>query len=172
MSLKNALLKAAVDAANSMLESPDVPELPEVDEAVEERHAEIDALREQVKIVERINREYFDVIEAIERERDHWKAMLFEQASEHQNAQALLQKSLSDCSHHLRTAIRQLDWFRRAADLEPIQTPTMLEKLPEGVPETFGKKVQEMAASAGPQTNGLERRAEIAKKLVEKLPKR
>lgn len=171
MSLRNALIKAAVDAANNMLESPELPNLPEVDEAAERREGEIEALRERVKTVERINREYFDVIEAIERERDQWKGMLFEQSSEHQNAQALLQKALSDCSHNLRAAIRQLDWFRRAADLEPIQTPAMLEKLPEGVPEAFGKKVQDMVASAGPQTNGLERRAELAKKLVEKLPK-
>jgi DNA repair ATPase RecN len=166
-----ALLKSVVDAASSLLENPQIPEVAdpfERDEEADLREAELASLRERVRTVDRINSEYFEVIETIERERDRWKAMLFEQSSEHQNAQALLQKALSDCSHHLRSAIRQLDWFRRAADLEPIQTPAMLEKLPEAVPEAFGSKVQEMIASAGPQTNGLERRAEIATK----LPKR
>jgi hypothetical protein len=47
----------------------------------------------------------------------------------------------------------------------------MLGTLPMGVPEAFGEKIKALVAAALPQTNGRERRAEIAKKLVEKLPK-
>jgi DNA repair ATPase RecN len=165
MSIKSAL-KAAVDAASTMLESP---ELPTGHDVLEQREAEISVLLERLKVAERINREYFEVIEAIERERDEWKAMLFEQSSEHQNAQSLLQKGISDSVHHLRAAIKQLDWFRKAADLEPIETPAMLGTLPMGVPEAFGEKIKALVAAALPQTNGRERRAEIAKKLVENV---
>lgn len=68
MSIKSAL-KAAVDAASTMLESP---ELPTGHDVLEQREAEISVLLERLKVAERINREYFEVIEAIERERDEW----------------------------------------------------------------------------------------------------
>lgn len=160
MSFRSAL-KRAVDAAGELLETPALPEVSEV----EFEAREIDRLRERLKVIERINREYFEVIEAIERERDEWKRMLFEQTSEHQNAQAMLQKALSDCSQNLRAAIRQLDWFRKAADLEPVQSPAILQTLPTGVPESFGKKVRELMASASPQTDGKAERARLAAQL-------
>lgn len=117
---------------------------------------------DRLKTSERINREYFDVIERIERERDQWKDMFFTQASEHQNAQAMLQKMLTDCSNNLRGALSQLNFFRSGAKLEPVMTPQMLEHLPTTLPEDYGDLIKKLADSAMEQTDGRARRAEIA----------
>jgi hypothetical protein len=118
-----------------------------------------------LKVRERINGEYFEVIERIERERDQWKDMFFTQASEHQNAQALLQKMLADCSNNLRSALGQLNFFRKGADLELVSTPKMLEEMPKDLPEQYGSRMKKLADSALEQTNGINERARIAASL-------
>jgi hypothetical protein len=164
MSIRSTL-KRAVDAAGALLEAPEIPEVESGDLDSLAMATELDSLHDRMRVLERINLEYFEVIERIERERDEWKHMLFTQTSEHQNAQALLQRALSDCSHNLRGALGQLNWFRRAADLAPVDSPAMLETLPTGVPEAFGDKVKAMADGASKQTDGKAERERIAKQL-------
>lgn len=158
MSIRTVLKK--VKSAAKWLSDDSVDFLePRVEEFVDTRLSE--AL-DRLKTSERINREYFDVIERIERERDQWKDMFFTQASEHQNAQAMLQKMLTDCSNNLRGALSQLNFFRSGAKLEPVMTPQMLEHLPTTLPEDYGDLIKKLADSAMEQTDGRARRAEIA----------
>lgn len=160
MGIRAAIKRAVVEA----LAEPELPEIAEieVDAKLAELEKEVALLQHRLKVEERIGREYFDVIERIEKERDEWKEMFFTQASEHQNAQSILQKYLADCSGHLRAALSQLNFFRKAAELAPVANPKMLDALPTDVPEQYGEKIREMASKARPQTDGLGDRAKIA----------
>ena len=152
-------VKRARLLAKSIMEEP--LELPEPTPEVYEDTRLDDALA-RMKVLERINSEYFDVIERIEKERDQWKDMFFTQASEHQNAQALLQKMLADCSNNLRAALSQLNFFRKGADLETVITPKSLIDFPTDLPDQYGAKMKKLASEALPQTNGLTERERIA----------
>lgn len=160
MGIRDALKRAVVEALTE-------PEMPDVEDDVvsgklEVLEAEVAKLEQRLKVEERIGREYFDVIERIEKERDEWKEMFFTQSSEHQNAQSMLQKYLADCSGHLRAALGQLNFFRQAADLAPVAHPKMLETLPGDVPDQYGEKIRDLAAKARTQTDGLAERARIS----------
>lgn len=160
MGIRAALRRVVVEA----LSEPAIPDVE--DDLVSDKLAVVEAeaakLEQRLKVEERIGREYFDVIERIEKERDEWKEMFFTQSSEHQNAQSMLQKYLADCSGHLRAALAQLNVLRQAAELPPIATPKMLETLPTDLPEQYGNKVRDLAAKARAQTDGLAERAQIA----------
>ena len=158
MKIFNAVKRARL-LAKSIMEEP--LELPEPTPEIYEDTRLDDALA-RMKVLERINGEYFDVIERIEKERDQWKDMFFTQASEHQNAQALLQKMLADCSNNLRAALGQLNFFRKGADLELVSTPKMLDEMPKDLPEQYGLKMKKLASEALPQANGLAERDRIA----------
>lgn len=146
--------------ARALLESPELPS--EEEAAVNPLEARLREVEERLKIMERVSDEYFEVIERIERERDQWKDMFFTQANEHQNAQAILQKMLGDSATHLRSAIKQLNVFRKGAELDPVVNPRMLEQLPTDLPEKYGERMRELAKGALAQTNGLVERAKIA----------
>ena len=154
-------IEAAKTVARGFFESSDVVDQ---DLEMESLRGRIAELSEALKIEQRIGLEYFEVIERIEKERDQWKDMFFTQSSEHQNAQAILQKMLADCSANLRSSLRQLNFFRSGADLDPVSTPAMLESLPKDLPEKYGEKMRELAKSARPQTDGLSERAKISQK--------
>lgn len=163
----SGLLSKARSVAELLLTPEEIPDVEEVNEpSVNAKFAEVErqfaSLQERLKTEERISREYFDVIERIERERDQWKEMFFTQSSEHQNAQAMLQKMLADCSNNLRGALAQLNFLRKAAGMEPVVTPAMLDKIPTDVPEKYGEKIAELAAAALPQTDGKSERSRIA----------
>lgn len=163
----SGLLSKARSVAELLLTPEEIPEVeadnePSVDAKFSEVERQFALLQERLKTEERISREYFDVIERIERERDQWKDMFFTQSSEHQNAQAMLQKMLADCSNNLRGALAQLNFLRKAANMEPVVTPAMLEKIPTDVPERYGEKIAELATSARPQTDGRAERSRIA----------
>jgi len=160
MGIRSALKRAVVEA----LTDPELPDLEEsvVDEKLEKLEKEVALLEHRLKVEERIGREYFDVIERIEKERDEWKEMFFTQSSEHQNAQSLLQKYLADCSGHLRAAISQLNFFRKGADLAPVAHPKMLDEVPTDVPGDYGQKIRKLAESARQQTDGKAERSKIA----------
>lgn len=137
--------------------APDVDAMPtdaDIAEAVELRE-----LRERAKLLERVASEYFGVIEQIEKEREQWKTMFFEQSAQHQNGQHMLQKMLNDCSTNLRAAIIQLNFFRQGAELGPVIEPKMLASLPTDIPDQYGRRMKELAAAAAPQTDGAARRA-------------
>lgn len=154
------MLRKALKLIEELTSDPE-PEIPDVQDASEDDR-EVAELRSRLNMFERINREYFAVIEQMEKERDQWKEMFFTQSGEHQNAQAMLQKMLLDCSGNLRAALNQLNFFRKAAELEPVKEPKMLASIPTDVPEQYGKRIKELADSAMPQTDGKARRAEIA----------
>lgn len=156
---------AAKAIARSLLEDADPEQMAsDNEEVIKMLHEQVETLSEKLRTQERISLEYFDVIERIERERDQWKDMFFTQSSEHQNAQAILQKMLADCSGHLRSSLRQLNFFRTGADLEPVANPRMLESMPSDLPERYGEKMRELAKQAKPQTDGIAERARIAEK--------
>lgn len=163
----SGLVQKARSFAAALLAPAEIPEVeadsePSVDAKFANVEREFAALQERLRVEERISREYFEVIERIEKERDQWKDMFFTQSSEHQNAQAMLQKMLADCSNNLRGALTQLNFLRKAAGIEPVVNPAMLEKVPTDLPEKYGEKIAELAASARPQTDGRSERAKIA----------
>lgn len=159
MSISSALKKVVVEALSGPEEAN--RQASEFEEKLAEVEREMGGVRDRLRTEERIAREYFDIIERIEKERDEWKEMFFRQSLEHQNAQGLLQKYLADCSTHLSAAIRQLNFFRKAAALEPVMTPAILEQLPKDIPENYGKLIAELAASASPQTDGKAKRSKV-----------
>lgn len=164
MGIKKAI-GAAKTIARSLLEESDPEQIAsDSEEVIKLLHEQVEMLNERLKNQERISLEYFEVIERIERERDQWKDMFFTQSSEHQNAQAILQKMLTDCSNHLRASLRQLNFFRSGAELEPVASPQMLETLPSDLPERYGEKMKELASGAKPQTDGTKERSKIAEK--------
>jgi len=158
MGISETINKAKA-VARSLLETPPVVSEEEAENPLEKRLQEVEL---RLKTMERISDEYFEVIERIERERDQWKDMFFTQSGEHQNAQAMLQKMLADSSSHLRSALKQLNLFRKGADLEPVAHPRMLDQLPLDLPEKYGERMRELARAALEQTNGLVERARIA----------
>lgn len=158
MKLFDAVKRARLLAKSIMEEPLELPEpTPEIYE-----DTRLDEALARMKVLERINGEYFDVIERIEKERDQWKEMFFTQASEHQNAQAMLQKMLADCSNNLRAALGQLNFFRKGAELDLVSNPKMLEEMPKDLPEQYGERMKKLGASAFEQTNGAGERARIA----------
>ena len=110
----------------------------------------------------RISSEYFEVIERIESERDQWKEMFFEQSREHQTAQGMLNRAGTEMAQQLRAAVVQLNFFRKGAEVDPVQEPKCLEDFPKGLPEKYGERMKEMAASLSEPTNGLAERERIA----------
>ena len=159
MGLSSAIGKAK-EIARALLEDVDPVQIPEP-EAPSQESVLLEEAQDRLKTLERINREYFEVIEKIEKERDQWKDMFFQQSAEHQTAQAMLQKMLADCAANLRAAIVQLNFFRKGAELGPVVTPALLASLPTDLPEKYAQKMKALADSAMAQTDGLSERARI-----------
>lgn len=164
MNVSEALQKAASFARSLVEEDKPVERTESAPVAVAD--VNVAELQHRVATLERISAEYFEVIERIERERDQWKDMFFTQSSEHQNAQAILQKMLADLSGAFRSSMRQLNFFRAAADLDPVASPAHLEALPTDIPEQYGLKIKELTEKVVPQTDGKALREQIIQRYL------
>ena len=116
---------------------------------------------QEIAKLQRIASEYFEVIEQLDRQRDEWKGMYREQALRHQGAQKVLQRCVHTLANQLRQAVRQVNFFRSAAELPAVTEPVSLEQLPDGVPENYAAKLAELEAKLLAQTDGLTERERV-----------
>jgi hypothetical protein len=116
---------------------PDDPRSPEERTYVEQfsNETEIQRLRRRC-------REYFDVIERLERERDALWKMYRVECSEHANAQSLLERRLGEVRLLLGRAIAAINAMRKKEDMEPLKKPADLEPY-EGEPVGAARRYME-----------------------------
>jgi len=133
------------------------------DEPHEDLSERVRHLEEALKIQKRIGGEYFAVIESMERQRNEWKEMFFEQAAEHVQGQSRLEEALTRVRQALGSVVKQLNFLRELGGLEPLNAAHEMEEgaPPIGQAEEFRRKVQELTARAPEETDGMAAREEI-----------
>lgn len=123
---------------------------------------EVERLKAENEVLERRNREYFDVIERIEKQRDEWKEMYFTQSAQHQVAQAMLQRRAQLVGEQLVVAVKHLNAFLTQAGHELVQTPQNLEELKDDVAARYGERMKALSDAASVDVDGKAERDRIA----------
>jgi hypothetical protein len=123
---------------------------------------EDDALRREIADLQRRNREYFEVIESIEKQRDEWKAMFFTQSAQHQVAQEMLQRRARQIYEKFAVAVRHLNEFLKQAGHAPVDTQKALDELSDDVAARYGERMQQMASTVSTAVDGEAERKRIA----------
>lgn len=123
---------------------------------------ELEAARAQIANLERMNREYFKVIEGIEKERDIWKEWHLTASGEHAEAQSMLQNVCAQLGQQLGAAVRQLNVLRELAGLEKVKEPRQLSEIPTTVADDFRARVKARIDGMAPAIDGKAEREKIA----------
>ena len=140
------------------LDQPDAP--PPIVAEVVARYAPENPL----ELAERKCREYFDVIERIERERNGWIEMYRTQVAEHLTAQSILERELMATRQTAQRAILMLNVLRKEKKLEPIQgTKSLLpyDSEPVGLVEKYAKRMMILRSEVSEPIDGLAEREAI-----------
>jgi hypothetical protein len=114
---------------------------------------------------ERRAKEYFDIIESIEKERNAWVEMYRVQASEHLNAQSMLETALMESRRQMARAIHMLNKARKEAGLDEVKLPSDLlpyDGEPVGTAERYAKKMTELASNMPNLIDGVGARAAVS----------
>lgn len=110
----------------------------------------------------RICREYFEVIESMQEDRDRWKEMFLEQARQHQTAQAMLENALVDARQKAVMLIQIVNKTRDEKGLKPIAWDCKVEDPPLGTSREYGKSMQALEGAAPTPVDGVAVRDWIA----------
>lgn len=98
----------------------------------------------------RVAGEYWDLVQRMERQRDEWRTMFFEQSREHHRAQVALQELLTRVTRVTRAIVSTINQARVPAGLPELQNLAEIER---DVPDWAGPylaRVEGMAAQAEP----------------------
>ena len=129
---------------------------------VDDGPTEVETLRREIADLQRRNREYFDVIERIEKQRDEWKAMFFTQSAQHQVAQEMLQRRARQIYEKFAVAVRHLNEFLKQSGHAPVETQKALDELSDDVAARYGERMQQMASTVSTAVDGEAERKQIA----------
>lgn len=123
---------------------------------------EIERIKRLLADLRRRNLEYFDVIERIERERDGWKERFFTQSSQHQTAQAMLERRGGALARQVTTLLAAINKMRKEVGDEPI-APSLLPGLPDQISsEAYGERMKKLGEEMPPPVDGKAEREVIA----------
>lgn len=126
--------------------------------------AENERLKKELAFETQRSAEYFHLIERIELQRNERWEMFLVQASEHANAQAMLEDNLMMTRELLRNAATQLNDLRTKAGLEPVKKPLDFADPPIGTASEYRERMKKLRESADALIDGKKERAEIEKK--------
>ncbi len=119
-----------------------------------------------IEDLKRRNREYFDVIASIEKERNSWIDLFYEQASEHLAAQTMLETQLINIRRQAVRAIQMLNEKRKKDGLEPIKSTSDLlpyDGEPVGLAEKYAIRMKELHDAMPKKIDGNTERERILK---------
>ena len=88
----------------------------------------IDALRRRAEMLERHKREFFCLIESIERQRDEWRDIHHESVGQYHAALAVLERELKRERVRIARLLVHTNSLRKEKGLEPIETPKQLDR--------------------------------------------
>lgn len=123
---------------------------------------EVAELRFQVTDLARRNREYFDVIESIEKQRNEWKTMYFDSTAKNVAAHAMLRRIIEGLSLQNKKAIMVLNGFFEKLGHAPVKTRDDLLALSDSISDEYKEHIDKLTADAPADIDGLSTRSVIA----------
>lgn len=121
---------------------------------------ELDALKIRHEYQERRSLDYFEVIETMQADRDRWKSKFFEESSQHQTAQAMLEQGIETAARLASRLLEAVNVYRER-EKEPLWTmPAVMESLPK-TSEAYGARMKALADAAPPSPDGLAAREKL-----------
>jgi len=126
--IRNKLERAARRATQRLIgRAGEVAGLPDTYVAVEPSMPSTDTLLSQIEELKRHKREFFDLIERIEAQRDEWKEMFKRDAAQHLQALGILEIALKAERVRIARLLVYLNKLRDKEGLDPIKTPKHLD---------------------------------------------
>ena len=126
--------------------------------------ARVAQLEQELATQRRISLEYFEVIERIEAERNRWCELFREQASQHANAQSMMENAIEKLLRRWQTMWNTFDAYRRDKGDSPLGDAPDVANLPLGEAERYKKAMAELEKSMGKQIDGKVERDQIAER--------
>ena len=121
-------------------------------------------LRRQLDFETRRSAEYFSLIERLEAQRDERWTMFLQQASEHCNAQFMLEDSLIFARDLFNSMLAQLNALREKQGLEPIRRALDLADPPVGTAAEYKARVTALREQADAIIDARKERASMLEK--------
>lgn len=122
----------------------------------------IAVLERAVDDLRRRNREYFDVIASLEKQRDEWRGMFFDSSQKSMNAHVLYRRQITSLSLKLKRAINMLNGFFVIVGHEPVKTEKDFDAISERIADNYRNDIDALKAAAPVAVDGAARRKEIA----------
>lgn len=130
--------------------------------------------RENARLQDELRREtmrsaeYFHLIERIELQRNERWEMFLQQASEHCNAQAMLEDHLMMTRQLLTNCATQLNALRVKEGLEPVKKPAEFADPPIGSAAEYRERMKQLRESAAALIDARKERQELKDRYDEK----
>lgn len=167
-----SMLKGLVKKARALLTEPaSVPQSParahgDVRSREERIYAEAYSTETEIERLDRKCREYFRVIESIERERDDWRESFHRQAREHYVAQALLERKIVEVRQISMRLLHLLNKELKEAGKEAMTVTRPSELVPYdgepvGLAEQYLERMKRLWGEFPELTNGRAERDRI-----------
>lgn len=118
-------------------------------------------LRRQIAFETSRSAEYFHLIERLEAQRNERWEMFLEQASQHANAQAMLEEQILMLRELFANCVQQLNAFREKNGLEPLKKPADLADPPIGTAADFRARMNALRDKAAALIEARKEREEI-----------
>ena len=121
---------------------------------------QLDVLKDKLDYQKRRSTDYYEVIAVMQVDRDRWKAMFFEQSSQHQTAQSMLEQGIETAARLAAQLLTYANVYREKDGEKPWTMPDAMQSLPK-TSEAYGQRMKKLVDDAPVSPDGLSEREKI-----------
>jgi len=146
------LLDRAIAAARV---AADPQKLADLERNLRLRTSERDQARRFAELADRHKREYFDLVERMEKQRDEWREIARSSAQQYHTALAMMERTIGHERLVLKGAIEEINRMRKEGGLEPLKHKSELPGVfdpPVGEAKRYAEAMFELVRGGDPES--------------------